>query len=164
MKIHPTTEIEKWRSVFQNYGAVLDLPAILFYKELMAVFPNAKVILTLREPKSWYKSWHNSIALQLEELKKNKIDRICRAVRLNRLVTLIYISISILTLFPISGNGNVVSARLQIRYHFRKVKLALARFWLIPSRFEHKRICWRILNSCLDRCSKTKPGLCGTDF
>ena len=93
MKIHPTTEIEKWRSVFKNYGAVLDLPAILFYKELMAVFPNAKVILTLREPKSWYKSWHNSIALQLEELKKNKIDRICRAVRLNRLVTLIYFSI-----------------------------------------------------------------------
>ena len=52
--------------LFQDYQACLDLPAILFYKELLRVFPHSKVILTLRDPKSWYMSWHNSIAKTLE--------------------------------------------------------------------------------------------------
>ena len=45
---------------------IIDLPAILFYKELVRVFPHSKVILTQRDPQSWYMSWHNSIAKTLE--------------------------------------------------------------------------------------------------
>jgi hypothetical protein len=57
---------EDWRHFFQDYRGCLDLPAILFYQDLMRVFPNAKIILTLRDPDSWYHSWHNTIALSLQ--------------------------------------------------------------------------------------------------
>ncbi len=64
-----TTDLE-WRLFFRNHKAALDLPAILFYKDLMRVFPNAKIILTLRDPLLWYKSWHNSIAISLDIVTK----------------------------------------------------------------------------------------------
>ena len=58
---------QDWRDYFHryNYKACLDLPAILFFKDLMEVFPKAKFILTKRDLDSWFKSWHNSIARSL---------------------------------------------------------------------------------------------------
>ena len=32
----------------------------------MRVFPQAVVVLTVRDPESWFKSWHDSIAQSLE--------------------------------------------------------------------------------------------------
>ena len=56
---------QDWRDYFRHYKACLDLPAILFFKDLMEAFPKAKVILTVRDTDSWFKSWHNSIAKSL---------------------------------------------------------------------------------------------------
>ena len=61
---------DEWRKIFRNYGATLDLPSILFYKELMVAFPKAKVILTDREPTSWFESWWKSIGMELEGMEK----------------------------------------------------------------------------------------------
>lgn len=36
--------------------AAIDWPASLFYKELMQAYPEAKVILTVRDPDKWYES------------------------------------------------------------------------------------------------------------
>jgi len=52
---------EDWREVLKDYKAGLDLPINLFYKELMEVFPEAKVLLTVRDPVSWYVSVRDSI-------------------------------------------------------------------------------------------------------
>jgi len=52
---------EDWREVLKDYKAGLDLPINLFYKELMEVFPEAKVLLTVRDPMSWYISVRDSI-------------------------------------------------------------------------------------------------------
>uniref|UniRef100_A0A383VA60 Sulfotransferase n=1 Tax=Tetradesmus obliquus TaxID=3088 RepID=A0A383VA60_TETOB len=43
-------------SVLKGSAAVCDWPANFFYKQLMETFPEAKVILTVRDPTSWYDS------------------------------------------------------------------------------------------------------------
>ena len=53
---------EEWRVYFRSFRACLDLPAIVFYKDLIRVFPQAIVVFTQRDPDSWFKSWHSSIA------------------------------------------------------------------------------------------------------
>ena len=50
-----------WSEVFANYQSACDWPSCNFYKELADYYPDAKVILSLREPKSWYKSVSNTI-------------------------------------------------------------------------------------------------------
>ena len=49
-----------WKHLFAGYAAAVDCPVCLYYKELMEVFPDAKVVLTLRDPESWWKS-HNRL-------------------------------------------------------------------------------------------------------
>eukprot|EP00092_Neocalanus_flemingeri_P013451 GFUD01014503.1.p1 GENE.GFUD01014503.1~~GFUD01014503.1.p1 ORF type:complete len:288 (-),score=103.38 GFUD01014503.1:191-1054(-) len=44
------------REVLAGYKAGVDLPFIGWYKELLEIYPTAKVLLTVREPKKWYKS------------------------------------------------------------------------------------------------------------
>lgn len=43
--------------------AVVDFPATVFYRELMAKFPHAKVVLTVRDPQKWYESAWETIYL-----------------------------------------------------------------------------------------------------
>ncbi len=45
-----------WNEIFAGYQSACDWPSCSFYKELAGVYPEAKVILSLRDPKSWYKS------------------------------------------------------------------------------------------------------------
>ncbi|WIA15436.1 hypothetical protein OEZ85_002085 [Tetradesmus obliquus] len=45
-----------FRSVLAGSAAVCDWPANFFYKQLMEAYPDAKVILTVRDPASWYDS------------------------------------------------------------------------------------------------------------
>jgi hypothetical protein len=49
-------EAMNWDEVFSSYRASCDWPSCAFYKELAVRYPEAKVILTLRDPKAWYKS------------------------------------------------------------------------------------------------------------
>jgi hypothetical protein len=45
-----------WTRVFSGYRAAVDVPAYWIYRELAQQHPAAKVILTVREPQSWYES------------------------------------------------------------------------------------------------------------
>ncbi len=47
-----------WDAIFHGYGACLDFPSCNYYKELMKKYPNAKVILTIRDENNWIKSWN----------------------------------------------------------------------------------------------------------
>eukprot|EP00026_Physarum_polycephalum_P021181 Phypoly_transcript_24262.p1 GENE.Phypoly_transcript_24262~~Phypoly_transcript_24262.p1 ORF type:complete len:150 (+),score=22.75 Phypoly_transcript_24262:85-534(+) len=56
-----------------NYDATVDYPAAYFYKDLMEAFPDAKVILSVRDPAKWYESAYNTIyqrKKQKESLEK----------------------------------------------------------------------------------------------
>lgn len=50
-----------WEELFKDYQSSCDWPSCTFYKELADTYPQSKVILTLRDPKSWYKSVSNTI-------------------------------------------------------------------------------------------------------
>lgn len=46
-----------WRWLFRDYRATVDSPMCLYYGELIEVFPDAKVVLTLRDPERWFESF-----------------------------------------------------------------------------------------------------------
>ena len=45
-----------WRPLFTGYRATVDWPGVYFWRELVAAHPEAKVILTMRDPERWYDS------------------------------------------------------------------------------------------------------------
>ncbi|ELQ43051.1 hypothetical protein OOU_Y34scaffold00174g16 [Pyricularia oryzae Y34] len=47
---------EFFDDLFKGYDAVSDFPASIFYKELLAAYPNAHVILTKRAEDAWFES------------------------------------------------------------------------------------------------------------
>jgi hypothetical protein len=50
-----------WDALFQGYQATVDWPSCNFYEELMQHYPEAKVILTVRDPESWHESARQTI-------------------------------------------------------------------------------------------------------
>lgn len=50
-----------WEALFADYEATVDWPACSFYKELMEEYPEAKVLLSVRDPERWYESVSNTI-------------------------------------------------------------------------------------------------------
>ena len=46
-----------WKTLFQNYEATVDMPACIYYEQLMQEFPDAKVLLNVRDPDKWYDSF-----------------------------------------------------------------------------------------------------------
>jgi len=68
-----------WDKLFDGFQSAVDIPTFLFYKELMQKYPEAKVILTVRNPESWYKSFNDTIIHQ----SKPNVGRMLRtSVRL----------------------------------------------------------------------------------
>ncbi len=55
-----------WGPLFDGYGATVDWPGVFFWRELIAAFPDAKVVLTVRDPDRWYASAGETI-LRLHE-------------------------------------------------------------------------------------------------
>ena len=50
-----------WDEVFKDYNSAVDWPAAAYYKELSEKYPNAKVILGMRDAGSWYDSASTTI-------------------------------------------------------------------------------------------------------
>jgi hypothetical protein len=50
-----------WDGILGGYEAAVDWPACTFYEELMERHPDAKVILSVRDPELWYESVRNTI-------------------------------------------------------------------------------------------------------
>ena len=54
-------QVPDYDALFKGYQSAVDFPAALYYRELMAQFPDAKVILTVRDADSWYESASKTI-------------------------------------------------------------------------------------------------------
>ncbi|NHE56286.1 sulfotransferase family protein [Cyclobacterium plantarum] len=50
-----------WESLYQGYDATVDFPGYPWYKEHMKKYPDAKVILTVRDFEAWYKSVDSTV-------------------------------------------------------------------------------------------------------
>ena len=54
-------EAVEWEDVFGSYRATVDWPGAQFYAQLAKRYPDAKVILSLRDPVRWYESMRETI-------------------------------------------------------------------------------------------------------
>ena len=45
-----------WEAIFAGYQATMDWPAAAYWRELAEHYPDAKIILTVRDPQRWYDS------------------------------------------------------------------------------------------------------------
>jgi hypothetical protein len=50
-----------WKRFFRRYNSVVDWPTCSFYKELMLKYPDAKILLNIRDPEEWYSSMQETI-------------------------------------------------------------------------------------------------------
>ncbi|MEO1130172.1 MAG: sulfotransferase family protein [Planctomycetota bacterium] len=50
-----------WKSIFNEYNSTVDFPSSVFTVELAADFPDAKVVLTHRDPERWFESTQETI-------------------------------------------------------------------------------------------------------
>jgi hypothetical protein len=51
-----------WAEVYRGFSSSTDWPGARFWREITTAFPDAKVILTVRDPDSWYESSMKTIA------------------------------------------------------------------------------------------------------
>ncbi len=64
-----------WRPLLSEFRAVVDWPGAYFWRELIRAHPDAKVILTMHEPESWYESCRRTIYRSHEVLAGNTVLR-----------------------------------------------------------------------------------------
>ncbi|MEO8465969.1 MAG: sulfotransferase family protein [Gammaproteobacteria bacterium] len=50
-----------WETIFAGFTATVDYPACTYWRELMAAYPEAKVLLTVRDPNDWFDSTQATI-------------------------------------------------------------------------------------------------------
>ncbi|MDH3740546.1 MAG: sulfotransferase family protein [Hyphomicrobiales bacterium] len=55
-----------WDRLFDGFGCTVDWPSAHYWRELAAHYPDAKILLTVRSPDSWYKSFSNTILKVIE--------------------------------------------------------------------------------------------------
>jgi hypothetical protein len=50
-----------WMALFADFGCAVDWPQSACYKQLMDVYPQAKVLLNVRDPEQWYESMASTV-------------------------------------------------------------------------------------------------------
>jgi hypothetical protein len=50
-----------WQSLFEGYRSCVDWPSAFYWRQLIAAYPVAKVILTYRSSESWWQSFEKTI-------------------------------------------------------------------------------------------------------
>jgi Sulfotransferase domain len=52
---------QPWDQIFDGFEATVDWPGSYFYKELTEAYPDAKVLLSVRDPEGWVRSMRETI-------------------------------------------------------------------------------------------------------
>lgn len=100
-----------------NYDAVADIPGAVFSKELVEAYPDAKVILTIRDYKEWEESMQNSIWLLL----KWRLFVLCRKLNVTQMAPLTRLMHSV---FEVHNGNHYEGPEAKIAYerHYERVK------------------------------------------
>ncbi|MEP3276255.1 MAG: sulfotransferase family protein [Stappiaceae bacterium] len=53
--------VPDWHAVFAGYNSAVDWPSAFYWRELADFYPDAKILLTVRDVDSWHKSMENTI-------------------------------------------------------------------------------------------------------
>ena len=54
-------EAVDWDAIFAGWGSTTDAPGCAFYRQLAEVYPDARVILSVRDEEAWFASTQNTI-------------------------------------------------------------------------------------------------------
>ncbi len=57
-----------WPAMLARYRAIVDWPGGAFWPELSVAYPDALVLLSVRDPESWYRSASNTIFLSFDRV------------------------------------------------------------------------------------------------
>ena len=59
-------DMPDWNEAFAGYQSSVDWPSAFFWRELSAFYPDAKILLTVRDAESWYASMEKTIIRTLD--------------------------------------------------------------------------------------------------
>jgi hypothetical protein len=51
----------RWEQIFDGFNSTVDWPGGYFYRELIDVYPEAKVLLSVRDPRAWERSMRETV-------------------------------------------------------------------------------------------------------
>lgn len=74
-----------WKAVFDGYTSAVDGPCAVYYPQLMETFPDAKVMLTVRDAEGWYRSTHDTLYQFAVRGARNPPEAGSRQARMGRL-------------------------------------------------------------------------------
>ena len=66
-----------WNALFAGYASCMDWPSAHYWRQLIAVYPDARVILTWRSPESWWQSFEKTIAAAISQSQDQESLGIC---------------------------------------------------------------------------------------
>jgi hypothetical protein len=63
-----------WTQVFEGWESTVDWPACTYWEQIWETFPDAKVLLSVRDPESWYASCQKSIHASAQAAAKGELE------------------------------------------------------------------------------------------
>jgi len=63
-----------WNVVFDGYRSTVDWPGCTFYDRILAAYPDAKVLLSVRDPEKWYESAKKTIYAMKEAADRDALE------------------------------------------------------------------------------------------
>jgi hypothetical protein len=73
-----------WEAIYGPYTATVDWPGAAFWRELADAYPDAKVLLTERDPNDWFESYAATVAKPIREGGFGTWDDMVREVIVER--------------------------------------------------------------------------------
>jgi hypothetical protein len=67
-----------WDLLFRDFHATVDWPSARWWREIATHYPEAKVLLSVRDPESWYKSMFDTIYQPMTWPVPDKVPEIAR--------------------------------------------------------------------------------------
>ncbi|KAJ6573111.1 P-loop containing nucleoside triphosphate hydrolase protein [Mycena vulgaris] len=105
---------EEWDQLLGHCQAVADTPAILFSEELIAAYPDAKVILTNRDPTKWWKSYS-------ESLQRVKLARWLEPEHFGTVISFAHLSMSTMLQAP-TADAKEEESKARFTAHYEHVR------------------------------------------
>ena len=65
----------KWEQLFAGYSAAVDAPSWYYWRELTTLYPESKIILTVRDSDEWYRSMAKTIYEVIQKPGKVSLTR-----------------------------------------------------------------------------------------
>jgi hypothetical protein len=63
-----------WTQLLDGWGSTVDWPACTFWEQIWQQFPDAKVLLSVRDPEAWYASCQKSIHASAQAAVKGELE------------------------------------------------------------------------------------------